>query len=266
MVGIMGRLGIAAALAWCAGCALAAEPEEAAEAARVMAVGAELVALVEGESSHLERELEALSAHETNPLVLAWIASIRIHRAKRGEELAAVRNGFVWATRSDAMAAPAASDIDRLVAERLLSLAVTRPREVLLYSLGAPLDQRVVDRLSERGPRWVLRLALGDPDARVRRAAAALMPLVEADEGLMLSLYIDALQPPLIDDWDARIPWENGPLFVPGMPLTDDERAALERSLTAWVRWGEAHGRADARDPARNALWQVAPRTARRWR
>jgi len=165
-------------------------------------------------------------------LVRTWAAAARIQLARNGDELVGLSR---WTNELPATGRPMAERFVQILSEgepasleSLLAMSLTVPQSVQA-ALRAPI--------MNAGPEPLVDIMVNSGDMNVRRQATAyLATLGGQDNEAVASAVIDAYW----FDPDADVvPWQGGPLYIPGMAWSRPDARILVDNLIRWLLFCE---------------------------
>lgn len=188
----------------------------------------------EGARTALEELSEQSNGHPQ--LVRCWATAVLIERV---ESVADLQPYSARCSQLPALKRPL-----RMKLEVLLSSQKANPEDLLKLTGADPqLQQIVAPFILQTDPKQLARVLLTAAEQTVRQQAAAWLATMKQRgiEGVN-SAVIDQLR----FQQDAQaVPWQDGPLYVPGINWTKEDATALVSELTAWWVWCEATDRPD---------------------
>lgn len=206
-----------------------------------------IVGLSQVGGARADRVLSDLTAPGEPALVQTWAAAAKIARARSMtelRELASLRGRL-----------PALDRPLRLRIEALASSASVE--ELLALSQDGALAPAVAPLVMGAPTGQLVRIMFEHPDDAVRRQAAAFLAS-KGQQGEQDAVAAEVLAMLAIPrSRSARVPWEGGALFIPGLQWRRAEARTLVKTLIAWWLWLDTRGRQAETRPVWNNLYSV---------
>ncbi len=118
------------------------------------------------------------------------------------------------------------------------------PEMLLKTTMTVPqVAQALTPAILALGPQAMLLTMTTSKDQNIRRQAAAyLATMAQTDPSPVAAEVIRTYQ---FDPQAKAVPWEGGPLFIPGIAWDKDQAGQLVEQLISWVVWSDLHDRTD---------------------
>jgi len=197
-----------------------------------------IVCLAEIGGPAVEADLEKLHKNPNHPnLVRSWAAAARIQIARSTDQLVALSslvNSFPALKRPLGLRLASAFAGKRSAkdAEQML-LLTTR-----VYSLRQAMAPAIVGL----GPKPLVKVMITSNNQKVRRQAAAYLGTIAVQQGAD-KVGRHVLRAYRFDGGAKRVPWDGGPLFVPGIRWSQGQARKLAGHLVAWHVWVDYNGK-----------------------
>jgi Uncharacterized protein conserved in bacteria (DUF2330) len=197
-----------------------------------------IVCLAEIGGPAVDADLEKLHRNPNHPnLVRTWAAAARIQIARGTDKLVALSslvNSFPALKRPLGLRLVSAFSGKRSTkdAEQML-LLTTRVRS---------LRQAMAPAIVSLGPKPLIKVMISSSNQQVRRQAAAYLGTIAAQQGAD-KVGQHVLRAYRFDGGAKRVPWDGGPLFVPGIKWSQGQARKLAGHLVTWHVWVDYNGK-----------------------
>lgn len=207
-----------------------------------------IVTLTEIGGDKVSRGLERIYVDRNESiLVRTWAAAARIQLARNADELVGLSR---WTSELPATGRPMAerfvetlSDGEPASLESLLAMSMTVPNTVQA-ALRAPI--------LNAGPDPLVDIMVNSGDMNVRRQATAYLATLGArDNEAVASAVIDAYW---FDANVEAVPWQGGPLYIPGIAWAKPDARALVDNLIRWLLFCELNALSSEEQQIQNNL------------
>lgn len=200
---------------------------------------------------------------EEPPLVRTWAAAGRLQQVGSIDELlelASLQDQFPALARPFSKAAVELAERDKLPPGKLILLAVKSPA----------LQPVLAGSILRGGPGPLVEAMTGSGDQQVRRLSAAyLATLASQGDKSVAAAVLEAYR---FRPGAKKLPWEGGPLFLPGLQWDGKSSHQLIDGLLRWYVWAELRDPDEAAtQPIQNnlrslQLWSAVGDKSNLWR
>ena len=128
------------------------------------------------------------------------------------------------------------------------------PEKVMAVTQKVPqLQTALAPMITAFGPEKLANVMLSAKDQNVRRIAAGYMGAV-AQQGAAGDVAKAAISKLTFDSNATVVPWNNGPLFVPGIKWSKEDATGLVGNLIRWNLWCDINGKQQEQQQIHNNI------------